>query len=114
MVSVENVTVVSISTFDELKSIIQKGSEQRHTSGTQMNDESSRSHLILSIVIESTNLQTQSVARGKVFHYQLEFYLRIYDEICFYALWLWGIFMVVHLLSLALLSHSMKKHEFNC
>lgn len=66
MVSVENVTVVSISTFDELKSIIQKGSEQRHTSGTQMNDESSRSHLILSIVIESTNLQTQSVARGKL------------------------------------------------
>nr|XP_023892613.1 kinesin-like protein KIN-14E isoform X2 [Quercus suber] len=66
MVSVENVTVVSISTFDELKSIIQKGSEKRHTSGTQMNDESSRSHLILSIVIESTNLQTQSVARGKV------------------------------------------------
>ncbi|KAK7846720.1 kinesin-like protein kin-14e [Quercus suber] len=66
MVSVENVTVVSISTFDELKSIIQKGSEKRHTSGTQMNDESSRSHLILSIVIESTNLQTQSVARGKL------------------------------------------------
>ncbi|XP_059440538.1 kinesin-like protein KIN-14E [Corylus avellana] len=66
MVSVENVTVVSISTFEELWSIIQRGSEQRHTSGTQMNEESSRSHLILSIVIESTNLQTQSVARGKL------------------------------------------------
>ncbi|KAI9165050.1 hypothetical protein LWI28_006622 [Acer negundo] len=66
MVSVENVTVVSISSFDELKSIIQRGSDQRHTSGTQMNEESSRSHLILSIVIESTNLQTQSVARGKL------------------------------------------------
>lgn len=67
MVSVENVTVVSITTFEELKNIIQRGSDQRHTSGTQMNEESSRSHLILSIVIESTNLQTQSVARGKVF-----------------------------------------------
>ncbi|KAL5557375.1 hypothetical protein UlMin_039611 [Ulmus minor] len=66
MVSVENVTVLSISNYDELKSIIQRGSEQRHTSGTQMNEESSRSHLILSIVIESTNLQTQSVARGKL------------------------------------------------
>lgn len=66
MVSIENVTVISISTFEELQSIIQRGSEQRHTSGTQMNEESSRSHLILSIVIESTNLQTQSVARGKV------------------------------------------------
>ncbi|KAL5752236.1 hypothetical protein ACOSP7_022423 [Xanthoceras sorbifolium] len=66
MVSVENVTVVSISSFDELKDIIQRGSDQRHTSGTQMNEESSRSHLILSIVIQSTNLQTQSVARGKL------------------------------------------------
>ncbi|KAB1200217.1 Kinesin-like calmodulin-binding protein [Morella rubra] len=66
MVTVENVTILSISTLEELKSIIQRGCEQRHTSGTQMNEESSRSHLILSIVIESTNLQTQSVARGKL------------------------------------------------
>uniref|UniRef100_A0A2P2JQL3 Kinesin-like calmodulin-binding protein n=1 Tax=Rhizophora mucronata TaxID=61149 RepID=A0A2P2JQL3_RHIMU len=66
MVVVENVTVIPIATFEELQSIIYKGSEQRHTSGTQMNEESSRSHLILSIVIESTNLQTQSVARGKL------------------------------------------------
>uniref|UniRef100_A0A1D1YVK4 Kinesin-like calmodulin-binding protein n=1 Tax=Anthurium amnicola TaxID=1678845 RepID=A0A1D1YVK4_9ARAE len=66
MVFVENVTVVSISNFEELKSIIARGSEQRHTAGTQMNDESSRSHLILSIIIESTNLQTQSLARGKL------------------------------------------------
>lgn len=66
MVAVENVTVLSISTYEELTSIIQRGSEQRHISETQMNEESSRSHLILSIVIESTNLQTQSVARGKV------------------------------------------------
>ncbi|KAK7262798.1 hypothetical protein RJT34_30379 [Clitoria ternatea] len=66
MVVVENVTVMSISTMEELNSIIQRGSERRHISGTQMNDESSRSHLILSIVIESTNLQSQSVARGKL------------------------------------------------
>ncbi|KAK7346176.1 hypothetical protein VNO80_20691 [Phaseolus coccineus] len=66
MVVVENVTVMSISTIEELYNIIQRGSERRHISGTQMNDESSRSHLILSIVIESTNLQSQSVARGKL------------------------------------------------
>jgi len=66
MVAVENVTIVSISTAEELNNIIQRGAEQRHTSGTRMNDESSRSHLILSIVIESTNLQSQSTARGKV------------------------------------------------
>lgn len=66
MVVVENVTILSISSYDELKSIIERGSEQRHTTGTLMNEQSSRSHLILSVVIESTNLQTQSVARGKV------------------------------------------------
>ncbi|KAG5534424.1 hypothetical protein RHGRI_022523 [Rhododendron griersonianum] len=66
MVSIDNVTVVSISTLDELNSIIRRGSEQRHTSGTGTNEHSSRSHVILSIVVESTNLQTQSVARGKL------------------------------------------------
>ncbi|KAL6959761.1 Kinesin-like protein KIN-14E [Sarracenia purpurea var. burkii] len=66
MVSIENVTVMSITTYEELKNIIQRGSEQRHTTGTLMNEQSSRSHLILSIVVESTNLQTQSIARGKL------------------------------------------------
>ncbi|XP_062184363.1 kinesin-like protein KIN-14I [Phragmites australis] len=66
VVTVENATVVSISSIEELRAIISRGSERRHTAGTNMNDESSRSHLILSIVIESTNLQTQSYARGKL------------------------------------------------
>ncbi|XP_021809990.1 kinesin-like protein KIN-14E [Prunus avium] len=66
MVFVENATVLSISTYDELKSVIQSGLEQRHIAGTQMNAESSRSHVILSIFIESTNLQIQSVGRGKL------------------------------------------------
>ncbi|KAJ8512707.1 hypothetical protein OPV22_003141 [Ensete ventricosum] len=66
LVSIENATIMQISNFDELRAIISSGSEQRHTAGTHMNDESSRSHLILSIIIESTNLQTQSLARGKI------------------------------------------------
>nr|GLL19033.1 kinesin-like protein KIN-14E isoform X1 [Ipomoea trifida] len=66
MVVVENVSVVAVSTYEELKAIIQRGSEQRHTTGTLMNEQSSRSHLILSIIIESTNLQTQTIARGKL------------------------------------------------
>ncbi|CAD6261846.1 unnamed protein product [Miscanthus lutarioriparius] len=66
VVTVENATVVSISSIEELRAIITRGSERRHTAGTNMNDESSRSHLILSIIIESTNLQTQSYARGKL------------------------------------------------
>lgn len=66
MVTVENATVVPISTYDDLKNIIQRGTDQRHTTETLMNEASSRSHLILSIIIESTNLQTQSIARGKL------------------------------------------------
>ncbi|KAL7223648.1 hypothetical protein ACSBR1_025158 [Camellia fascicularis] len=66
MVFIENVTVESITTFEELNLIIQRGSERRHTTETSMNEQSSRSHLILSIVVESTNLQTQSIARGKL------------------------------------------------
>ena len=37
-----------------------------HHPTPQMNRESSRSHLIITVCIESTNLQTQSVARGKL------------------------------------------------
>ncbi|KAL0643368.1 hypothetical protein Bca4012_041658 [Brassica carinata] len=66
MVFVENVTTIPISTLEELRMIIERGSERRHVSGTNMNEESSRSHLILSVVIESIDLQTQSVARGKL------------------------------------------------
>ncbi|CAM6062297.1 unnamed protein product [Sphagnum tenellum] len=63
---VENATLVPIVSRDELESIVAKGLEKRHTSGTQMNAESSRSHLILSVIIESTNLQTQVLVRGKL------------------------------------------------
>ncbi|CAD5335964.1 unnamed protein product [Arabidopsis thaliana] len=66
MVFVENVTTIPISTLEELRMILERGSERRHVSGTNMNEESSRSHLILSVVIESIDLQTQSAARGKL------------------------------------------------
>ena len=66
MVLVENCTLVPISTLEELEATVVKGLERRHISGTQMNAESSRSHLILSIIIESTNLQTQVQVKGKV------------------------------------------------
>ncbi|KAI0496463.1 hypothetical protein KFK09_022780 [Dendrobium nobile] len=66
MVSIENVSILQVSSFKDLMAVILRGSEQRHVAGTQMNDESSRSHLILSIIIESTNRQTQTLARGKL------------------------------------------------
>lgn len=78
MVFVENVTTISISTLEELRIIIERGSERRHVSGTNMNEESSRSHLILSVVIESIDLQTQSAARGKVTKFTMSFFMTHY------------------------------------
>ena len=43
-----------------------RGCDKRHVSSTKMNAESSRSHLIFSILIESTNLQTGQVLQGKL------------------------------------------------
>ena len=66
---VENATLIPVVTREELESVVAKGLEKRHTSGTQMNAESSRSHLILSIIIESTNLQSQVLMKGKVIRF---------------------------------------------
>ncbi|XP_024363319.1 kinesin-like protein KIN-14I isoform X2 [Physcomitrium patens] len=66
MVVVENATLIPVATREELESVVAKGLEKRHTSGTQMNAESSRSHLILSIIVESTNLQSQVLMKGKL------------------------------------------------
>ncbi|KAG0559984.1 hypothetical protein KC19_10G144700 [Ceratodon purpureus] len=66
MVVVENATLLPISSHDELEAIVHKGVERRHTSGTQMNAESSRSHLILSVIVESTNRQSQVLVKGKL------------------------------------------------
>lgn len=66
MVNVPGATVVQVHSAKELLQTIEKGQQRRHVGETQMNRESSRSHLIMSIVIESTNLQTQSVTRGKL------------------------------------------------
>ena len=47
-------------------STIDFGQKNRHVSATSMNKESSRSHLIMSIIVESTNLRTQNVTKGKL------------------------------------------------
>lgn len=66
MVNVPGATLVKVDNAKQLLSAIEKGQQRRHVGETQMNRESSRSHLIMSVVIESTNLQTQSVTRGKL------------------------------------------------
>jgi hypothetical protein len=57
---------VEVHSVRELMDTIEAGQKRRHVSSTQMNRESSRSHLIISVMIETTNLQTQGVSRGKL------------------------------------------------
>lgn len=66
MVTVPGATVLEVTSAKELLDIIDRAQQRRHVSSTQMNRESSRSHLIMSIVIESTNLQTQNMTKGKL------------------------------------------------
>lgn len=58
--------LLQVTSGKELMQTIEAGQQRRHVASTQMNRESSRSHLIISIIIESTNLQTQSVTKGKL------------------------------------------------
>tara|TARA_B100000073_G_scaffold86961_1_gene67726 strand:- start:46 stop:3765 length:3720 start_codon:yes stop_codon:yes gene_type:complete len=65
-VTVPNATVVSVTSTEEINNVVQAGLKVRKTAGTKMNVESSRSHLIFSIVMESTDLQTGAVTKGKL------------------------------------------------
>jgi len=66
MVVVQGATVVEVTSARQLLAAIEAGQNRRHTASTQMNRESSRSHLDIAITIEATNLQTQSVSKGKI------------------------------------------------
>jgi hypothetical protein len=66
MVTVPGAVVVEVTSAQQLLVEIGRGLKSRHVSSTQMNRESSRSHLIITILVESTNLQTQAVTHGKL------------------------------------------------
>ena len=67
MVTVPGATIVdNVSNPRQLMAVIQSGQDRRRVASTKMNDQSSRSHLIITICIEATNLQTQSVSKGKL------------------------------------------------
>ncbi|EDO37229.1 predicted protein, partial [Nematostella vectensis] len=66
MVFVQGSVMLESHSKEELWSIFERGSENRHVASTKMNAESSRSHLILGIIIESTNLVSGAVIKGKL------------------------------------------------
>merc|ERR1711924_408593 len=65
-VFVENATQREMSSSEDLLSSISEGQDRRHVAATKMNADSSRSHLIVILVVESTNKKTKQVTTGKL------------------------------------------------
>lgn len=65
-VYVEGATEREVSSLEELQAVIREGRERRHVAATKLNIDSSRSHLIVIITVETIDQQTQQVATGKL------------------------------------------------
>ncbi len=66
MVFVQNLTKVNVESMSEALETYKTGIKNRKVFSTDMNQESSRSHLIFSIVIETINNDTNQKTKGKI------------------------------------------------
>merc|ERR1719261_326547 len=66
MVYVQNVTEVEVNSKAEMMEAMAEGLQQRHVAETKMNRESSRSHLIFSVVLTGVDESTGRVSTGKL------------------------------------------------
>lgn len=66
MVVVSGALIREANSYDVLQKLYQVGSSSRHVRSTDMNAQSSRSHLVFSILIEVTNKETKQTAKGKL------------------------------------------------
>ncbi|XP_013381307.1 nuclear mitotic apparatus protein 1 [Lingula anatina] len=66
MVFVQGAEVKDAHNAKELMALFDAGSKSRHVASTSMNAESSRSHLVVGVIIESTNRTSGTVTRGKL------------------------------------------------
>lgn len=66
MIVVSGATVLEMHSAEELITTFEEGHRHRHVAETQLNIASSRSHLIMSIIVEATDLQTRAQTRGKL------------------------------------------------
>mmetsp|Transcript_34093 Transcript_34093/g.81593 ORF Transcript_34093/g.81593 Transcript_34093/m.81593 type:complete len:283 (-) Transcript_34093:166-1014(-) len=66
LVEVDGALVEHIGSAEELLEVFDRGSKGRASSSTKMNAESSRSHLIVTIVITLQNKRTGKAIRGKL------------------------------------------------
>jgi hypothetical protein len=65
-VQIEGATVAPAADVSELEKLIQAGTKNRTTASTLMNSESSRSHLIMTIILTATNKATKIRTVGKL------------------------------------------------
>jgi len=65
-VKVENAIEAQVQSPQELLKAISDGQSRRHVAATKMNADSSRSHLICIVTIESINAKTKQVSVGKL------------------------------------------------
>lgn len=66
LVEVDGAVIKTASTAQEVMKIVELGSKRRTTASTQMNAESSRSHLIVSLKVTLTNQKTGGQVVGKL------------------------------------------------
>lgn len=59
MVFIQNVNTFTLDSLDEARNIYSKGINTRKVSSTKMNEASSRSHMIYTLVIQSFNNETK-------------------------------------------------------
>jgi hypothetical protein len=66
MVTIRNAVIKDVSSPDELMDLFMRGNAERHTGATKMNAESSRSHSIFAIMVESYDTTTKRTTMGKL------------------------------------------------
>lgn len=66
MIEIVGVTEVELTSIAQTETIFEEGLAGRKTRKTNMNDASSRSHLVFSIIIDSTNVNTGVRTVGKI------------------------------------------------
>ncbi len=59
MVYIQGITLKTVHSRIELENEISSGFQKRRTEETNLNQHSSRSHLVLAVLIQSTNTQTR-------------------------------------------------------
>ena len=66
MIFIQGVTQIKIDSIEEAFQTYQLGISQRKTSMTAMNDSSSRSHFVFSLIVTNTNLDTNQKSTSKI------------------------------------------------